>query len=46
MNRREIERLSDLLLKWTVIDVPELTGADRDAIGQLRHVLEEHLDQS
>lgn len=35
------ERLSDLLLRWTEVDEPELTGADRDRISRLRFLLDE-----
>lgn len=37
---RERERLYDLLGKWACVDDPELTGTDRDMIGQLRHLLD------
>ena len=41
LTKRERDRLSDLLAMWTETDDPNLTGADRDAIGQLRYLLDD-----
>ena len=44
LTRRERDRLSDLLLKWTCVEESLLEGDDRDAIGRLRYLLDEEED--